>query len=82
MAGCTGCTAVLLQVELAACVGWAWSWWRTRPRVPGRGWTLQDPDAMGLVTLVVATLLYVRYSAHVLMEPQAYADDNMYVPLE
>ncbi len=50
--------AHIAQLELAASVlyfiasfGWAWAWWVTHIRGPGRGLTLDDPDLVGILFL-------------------------------
>jgi len=46
-------------VQLAACIGWAASWWKTFPRGRGRGLTLDDPDLTALILLFAPSSIYV-----------------------
>jgi len=40
-------------VECFASFGWVVTWWLTYPRVPGRGWTFDDPVSRWAYLLIV-----------------------------
>jgi hypothetical protein len=46
-------------LEVIACVGWTWSWNATYTRVPGRGWTFDDPDVWALITIYIGGWIYL-----------------------
>lgn len=48
------------SIELVAAFGWCAQWYATFPRgVAGRGWTLDDPDVLANVFIVVPSIYYV-----------------------
>jgi len=69
------CAAI---VELLACVGWAFTWHLTYERVPGRGYTLDDPDVWALLTIFAAAITYVVYNLQILAHPDWYSDNEVY----
>lgn len=69
------CAAI---VELLACVGWAITWHLTYERVPGRGYTLDDPDVWALLTIFAAAITYVEYNLQILAHPDRYGDNEVY----
>lgn len=67
------------SVELIAAFGWCITWFLTFPRgIPGRGFTLDDPDVWGNIFIVAPSIIYVQYNAHILHEPTAYGSDLLY----
>lgn len=50
------------SVELLACVGWLITWHLTYLRVPGRGYTLDDPDVWALITIFGGSTTYMLYN--------------------
>lgn len=53
-----GIETAACTVEVLACFGWVITWWLTFPRVPGRGWTLDDPDMWANLLIVAPSLMY------------------------
>lgn len=49
-------------VEWLACVGWFITWHLTYLRVPGRGYTLDDPDVWALITIFGGSTCYMLYN--------------------
>ena len=64
--------------ELLACVGWAITWHLTYVRVPGRGYTLDDPDIWALLTIFTGAIIYVVYNVQILAHPSWYGKNEMY----
>ena len=52
-------------IEVIASLGWAYTWWLTYPRGPGRGWTLDDPDLWGILMIVIPSWTYLAYNVMV-----------------
>ncbi|CAM9451535.1 unnamed protein product, partial [Phaeothamnion confervicola] len=48
------------------------------PRVPGRGWTLDDPDMWAAPTIVLAGAMYVVYNVQIALFPSSYGSDQLY----
>jgi hypothetical protein len=67
-------------IEVLAALGWLYSWWVTFPRrVPGRGWTFDDPDLWGLIFIIAPSLLYLHYNVSVITDLASYATNDSYV---
>ena len=49
-------------IEWLACVGWFITWHLTYLRVPGRGYTLDDPDVWALITIFGGSTMYMVYN--------------------
>jgi hypothetical protein len=65
-------------VELLACIGWWWSWHLTYVRVPGRGYTLNDPDVWALLTIFTGGIIYIVYNLQILAHPSWYGRNELY----
>lgn len=65
-------------VEVVAAFGWAYTWWLTYPRTPGRGWTLDDPDVWGLIFIVVPSIVYMVYNIAIIRNPDEYGSNMLY----
>lgn len=66
-------------IEIFAAFGWCFTWWLTYPRgVPGRGWTLDDPDIWANVFIVVPSIFYVAYNVQILNDPASYCCNTLY----
>lgn len=66
-------------VEMLAAFGWVVTWWLTYPRYPGRGWTLDDPDAWANMLIVAPSLMYFAYNVVILQHPEQYGTNDLYV---
>jgi hypothetical protein len=73
------------QLELAASIlyfiasfGWAWAWWVTHIRGPGRGMTMDDPDVSGIIFLFAPSITYIVYNAHILAVPADWGSFYLY----
>lgn len=65
-------------VEMAAALLWAWSWWYTFERVPGRGLTPFDPDFWSSLLLVIPSAMYIAYNVEVIAVPADYGSNFLY----
>ena len=63
-------------IDLAAAFGWCVTWWMSYERLPGRGWTLDDPDTWSNLTTLVGALLYFAYNVRVQVSPGDYWDPS------
>jgi hypothetical protein len=66
-------------LDLIASFGWFWSWWATLEQRPGRGLTFDDPDFVGLLTLIIAASMYLTYNLQILADPALYDTSYIYV---
>jgi len=65
-------------ISLLASVFWAWSWWYTFQRGPGRGLSVYDPDLYSTLLLLVPSVMYVVYNAQIIADPTTYGDNFLY----
>ena len=63
-------------IDLAAAFGWCVTWWMSYERLPGRGWTLDDPDTWSNLTTLVGALLYFAYNVRIQVSPGDYWDPS------
>jgi len=70
---------VAAVVQLVAAIGWVTQWYLTYQRVPGRGYTLDDPDVWANLTLVVPSIIYVVYNIQLQFDPLLYETNFVYV---
>jgi len=66
-------------VELFAAIGWNLQWALTYRRVPGRGWTFDDPDIWANVTIFVPSVMYVVYYWQILADRSTYGVNLLYI---
>lgn len=66
-------------VELFAAIGWNLQWILTYRRVPGRGWTLDDPDVTANVTIFVPSVMYVVYYWQIVADRSTYGVNQLYL---
>jgi len=66
-------------VAMVAALGWTFTWWLTYRRVPGRGWTLDDPDVWALSTIIAGDIMYVIYNAQIISDRSTYGSNTLYV---
>ena len=66
-------------IEVFAALGWTAVWWLTHARGKGRGLTLDDPDFMGQVLIVVPSIVYFAYNLQNLKDPGSYGTNELYV---
>jgi hypothetical protein len=52
-------------IETVASFGWAWSWWATHERGPGRGLSIYDLDAWSTALLIAASIVYLTYNCQI-----------------
>jgi hypothetical protein len=70
----------LSVLECVAAVGWVYQWYaefvkdlRVRPKQSrGRGWTLDDPDLWGNMSLVIAANFYIVYNIVICLDHYKY----------
>jgi len=74
---CIELTASL--IEMLAAFGWVTSWYFTYLRLPGRGFTLDDPDIWANFTIVIAAVIYIAYNVQLQLDPSQYGADLLYV---
>jgi hypothetical protein len=68
------------SIELVAAFGWCAQWYATYPRgAPNRGWTLDDPDVLANIFIVVPSIYYVAYNAIILADFKQYNTSTLYV---
>jgi hypothetical protein len=73
-----GVETVAAVIEFLAVFGWYYAWQATYNRLPGRGWTLDDPDLWAMITIFIGALLYLIYNIQNLISPESYFDNYMY----
>jgi len=66
-------------VELLAACGWATTWYITYPRIPGRGWTFDDPDIWANLSIITPGILYIIYNVQLQLHPHIYGANFLYV---
>lgn len=66
-------------VQLLAAFGWVTQWYLTYQRVPGRGYTLDDPDVWANLTLVIPSIIYVVYNIQLQLDPTIYQTNFTYI---
>jgi len=66
-------------VELLAACGWATTWYMTYPRIPGRGWTFDDPDIWANLSIITPGVIYVVYNVQLQLNPYVYGDNFLFV---
>jgi len=66
-------------VELLASIGWLWSFYQTYIRVPGRGFTLDDPDLIGSLFTFIPSIIYLVYYIQINLDPSQYGTNYLYV---
>jgi len=78
--------ALVQRIEFAASLiscfaafGWCFTWWYSYPRLPGRGFTLDDPDIAALFTIVLGAFMYLGYNAYILHSPDQYGTFALYI---
>jgi hypothetical protein len=70
---------VASAIELVAAFGWVYTWWLVYPRgVPGRGWTLDDPDVWGWIFIIIPSIVYFAYNLQILANPDQYGSNFLY----
>lgn len=65
-------------IELLACVGWLITWHLTYVRVPGRGYTLDDPDVWAMLTIFAGSMIYLTYNIQILRHPEWYLSNELF----
>ena len=58
--------------QLAAALGWWHVFLHTHEHAPGRGLTLDDPEFLALIFVLVPSILYVVYYASVVVDPMNF----------
>jgi len=66
-------------VAMVAAFGWTFTWYLTYRRIPGRGWTLDDPDVWALITLIIGDLMYIVYNSEIIFDRSTYGANFLYV---
>jgi len=66
-------------VEMIAAFGWVTTWYLTYQRVPGRGFTLDDPDVWAGLTILTPGVIYIAYNVQLQLDPSQYGADYLYV---
>jgi len=66
-------------VAFCAAIGWCMTWYMTYRRIPGRGFTFDDPDVWALLTILVGDLLYIIYNSETIDNRQSYGTNYLYV---
>ena len=54
------------------------SWYMTYIRTLGRGFTLDDPDIIAMLTTTTASIMYFVYNIQVNVQPEQYATNYLY----
>jgi len=70
---------VASSVELLAAIGWGTTWYITYPRIPGRGWTLDDPDLWASASIITPGVMYIVYNVQLQLHPHRYGGYFLYV---
>jgi len=65
-------------LAMIAAIGWTITWWLTYRRVPGRGWTLDDPDVWALSTILVGDIMYIIYNSEIINNRTTYGSNTLY----
>jgi len=66
-------------VEMLAACGWVTTWYFTYQRVPGRGWTLDDPDTWANLSILTPAVIYIVYNAQMQLYPDEYGVNLLYI---
>jgi len=66
------------SLEVAASFLWVYTWFLTYRRLPGRGWTLDDPDMWANFFIVIPSIVYISYNGQVLHYPPSYSTNFLY----
>jgi len=66
-------------VAMVAALGWTFTWYLTYRRIPGRGWTLDDPDVWSLVTILIGDIMYIIYNCMIISDRESYGTNYFYV---
>jgi len=66
-------------IELFASFGWCITWYMTFQRVPGRGFTLDDPDIWANLSIVLGALMYLTYNCQIIADRTTYGTNLFYV---
>jgi len=66
-------------IELLAACGWVTTWYFTYQRVPGRGFTFDDPDMWANCTIIAPAIIYVVYNVQTQLNPASYGYNFLYV---
>jgi len=66
-------------VAMVAAFGWSFTWYLTYRRIPGRGWTLDDPDVWALFTLIAGDAMYIVYNSEIIYDRSTYGANFLYV---
>jgi len=65
-------------VEFFASIGWIITWWMAYERVPGRGWSLDDPDVIAFLCTFGSSCVYITYYIEITLHPEEYATNFLY----
>jgi len=66
-------------IEMLAAIGWVTTWYFTYQRVPGRGFTFDDPDTWANFTIIAPAVIYIVYNVQLQIDPSNYGADFLYV---
>jgi len=66
-------------VAMIAAIGWCFTWFATYRRVPGRGFTFDDPDIWALITILIGDIMYIIYNSEILSDRATYGTNYLYV---
>jgi len=66
-------------VAMCAAFGWTFTWYLTYRRIPGRGWTLDDPDIWAMLTILLGDVMYIIYNAQIISDRSTYGSNYLYV---
>jgi len=55
------------------------SWYRTYTRTIGRGYTLDDPDAVAFTLTTLSSFVYITYNIQVITDVSQYGTNLLYV---
>ena len=65
-------------IEILAAIGWCVVWAYTYIPGPGKGYTLDDPDFLGNILILVPSIIYFVYNVQNLQDPSSYTTNSLY----
>ncbi len=65
-------------IEVLAAVGWCVVWALAYTPGPSRGYTLDDPDFMGNLLILVPSIIYLVYNVQNLTNPASFGTNSLY----
>jgi len=65
-------------VAMTAAFGWCITWFITYRRIPGRGFTFDDPDVWALITLLIGDAMYIVYNSQIINDRATYGTNMLY----